>query len=224
MIEFILSAPFVICAVIGIAITIAVLLEFEKNGWATTLFSVGTALVLWAYRGEIWDFVSSNPMPTFYFTLSYILAGVVWSFIKWKVYINKRVDKFEEVKNNFSKTKEIKTNWKEWISDLNYNIPSYLRNSSFYESDTPEKVGENMIPKANEKKSLIVSWISYWPMSVGATLLNNPFRRLFEWVYGMVSGIYDRMGSSAANRISSGLEKNEEPGAASKPKKELLKS
>lgn len=118
MIEFILSAPFILGVSIAIAISIAVLLEFERNGWATTLFSVGLAFVGWAYKGEIWDVVSSNPLSTIYFVLAYVGAGLAWSLMKWKIYINKRVDVFEEAKIKFSKTKEIKTNWKSWMEKI----------------------------------------------------------------------------------------------------------
>jgi hypothetical protein len=224
MIEFILSAPFVLSAIIILAISIAVLLEFEKNGWATTLFSLGTALTLWAYKAEIWDFVSSNPMPTIYFTLIYIGAGLTWSFVKWKTYINKRVDRFEEAKAGFIKAgNDIKSDWRGWIEYLNDKIPYYLRNSTFWERHTPEEVGANVIPIAKEKKALIVSWISYWPMSLFATLLNNPFRRFFEWIYSLVSGIYDKMGASAAQKIAAGLEKDEPQSGSGKTKKELIK-
>ncbi len=34
------------------------LLEFEKEGWATTFFSLGSALILWNFRGDIWNFIS----------------------------------------------------------------------------------------------------------------------------------------------------------------------
>jgi hypothetical protein len=225
MIEFILSAPFVIGAVVTIAIIIAVLLEFEKNGWATTLFSLGVGLTLWAYKREIWEVVSGNPMPTIYFALAYIGAGLAWSLMKWKLYINKRVDRFEEAKREFLRTgKEIKSNWKDWVSFLNSKIPSYLRNASFYESDSPDDIAESLVPIATEKKALIVSWISYWPMSLGATFLNNPFRRFFEWIYGLVSGIYDKMGTSATKKIAAGLEKDEDQGGNAKKKKEVIHS
>ncbi len=87
MIEFFLSAPFVLSAIIIIAVAIAVLLEFEKEGWATSLFSVGAALTLWAYKGAIWDVVSNNPLPIVYFVLTYVVLGIGWSIFKWKFYI-----------------------------------------------------------------------------------------------------------------------------------------
>lgn len=223
MIEFILSAPFVLSAIIVIAIAIAVLLEFEKEGWATTLFSIGTALTLWAYKAEIWDVVSNNPLPILYFSLAYIATGVAWSLFKWKFYIGKRTEKFNLAKQKFiDNNGDIKNDWKKWITYLNDTILYSLNiGSSFYESHKPEEIVAKIIPKANTKKSLIVSWISYWPMSLGATLLNNPFRRFFEWIYSLIAGIYDKMGKAEEKKMMDGLEKNDTPPA--KPKKDLLK-
>jgi hypothetical protein len=222
MIEFILSAPFVLSAIIVISIAIAVLLEFEKEGWATTLFSLGTALTLWAYKTEIWGFVSNNPLPILYFSLAYIAVGLTWSLFKWKIYIGKRTEKFNLVKQKFIDSNgEIKNNWKGWVIYLNDEIVYGMNLSSiFYENNSPEEVVSKIIPKAITKKSLIVSWISYWPMSLGATLLNNPFRRFFEWIYSLVVGIYDKMGNAEAKKMMDGIEKVESP---DKPEKKVLK-
>ena len=204
MIEFILGAPFVLSAAIVIAISIAVLLEYEKNGWATSLFSIGIALVLWSYKTVIFDFVSASPMATVYFALSYIIAGLVWSLIKWKNYIGKNADKFYATKEEFERTHVISKDWELWITHLKNNFSG----CGFFTGDSAETTISKIIPKALAKKALIVSWISYWPMSLSATLLNNPFRRFFEWVYGLVSGIYDKIGNHEASKMLSGVTKD----------------
>jgi hypothetical protein len=223
MIEFFLSAPFVLSAIIVIIVAIAVLLEFEKEGWATTLFSLGTALTLWVYKGIIWDVVSSNPLPIVCFAIAYVVAGLCWSLFKWKFYIGKRTETFNLAKQKFIDSNgEIKNNWKGWITYLNDTVLYTLNvGSAFFESNTPEQVVAKIIPKANSKKSLIVSWISYWPMSLGATLLNNPFRKFFEWIYSLVAGIYDKMGNAETSKMLGGIEKNEDED--SDKKKKVLK-
>lgn len=219
MIEFFLSAPFVLSAIIIIAVAIAILLEFEKEGWATTLFSVGAALTLWAYKGAIWDVVSNNPLPIVYFVLTYVVLGIGWSIFKWKFYINVKVDKFNSIKSTFiEKNGDIKENWKKWIEYLDSLKYSNFGGKSFYSHFSPEKIVSEVIPQANTKKALIVSWISYWPMSLGATLLNNPFRKFFEWIYSLVSGIYDKMSSNASAKIMRGIEKHEDEGTDKKKK------
>ena len=208
-----MSAPFVLSAMVVLAILIAVLVEIEYEGWATTCFSVGAALALWVYKGVIWDSVSSSPMTTIYFALSYIAAGLVWSVIKWKSYIGRKSDEFNERKSKFiANVGPIVDNWKQWIGTL--------RDGYISEFDSPEEIVKKIIPQAGEKKSLIVSWISYWPLSLAATLLNNPFRKFFEWIYSLVSGIYDKMGASEAKKMMSGFEKPvSEPESEKKPKK-----
>lgn len=220
MIEFIQSAPFVLSAIIVIAISIAVLLEFEKEGWATTLFSIGTALTIWTYKADILGFIMENTAQTIYFALAYIVGGLVWSLLKWKSYIGRKVDQYEDIKIEFTKqTGEIKDNWKKWLSKLESNF-----DISLYDYYTPEQIALKIVPQAKERKSLIISWISYWPMSLGATMLNNPVRRFFEWVYSLVSGIYDKIGASAANKIASGIGENPEVEKKKRKDKELLNS
>jgi len=215
MIEILTNAAFIFWFAIAAVITIAVLLEYEKEGWATTIFSLGSALIIWNYRQSIFSFVTESPGTTFGFIGSYVAAGIIWSFMKWKNYVSSKINNFNEIREKYiSQGKEIKNDWKEWIQYLNGHI-----SNMFYESWSPEEVAAKIVPQASSKKSLITSWISYWPASLGATLLNNPFRRFFEWIYSLVSSIYDRIGSSAAKGIVGGMEKAP---AVDKKKKELL--
>ena len=43
--------------------------------------------------------------------------------------------------------------------------------------------------------------ISYWAVSLAATLLNNPFRQFFEWIYDNISGIYDKISKRYQNEL-----------------------
>lgn len=63
-----------------------------------------------------------------------------------------------------------------------------------YSVNTMAELKLKMIPIGSENKSAIIAWISYWPLSLLATLLNNPFRRLFEYTYSLVANAYDEIG------------------------------
>lgn len=194
------STTFMIGAWVVIAILMAILLEFEKEGWATTFFSLGIALLLWNFRTDIWTFISSNPTATIGFTVTYILIGIVWSFLKWNSYVKNVFNKLKSIKTEFIREhKEIndenraKFNSRVNYSDLRRGNGGVLNVNS---NDTLEEIIEKISPIASEKKSVITSWISYWPVSLMATLLNNPFRKFFEWVYDNLSGYYDKITKS----------------------------
>ncbi len=49
-------------------------------------------------------------------------------------------------------------------------------------------------PYAFYNKDLIVSWMIYWPLSLAWYIFNDPIRKLFNWVYDKVAGMYDNLG------------------------------
>jgi hypothetical protein len=191
------STTFIIGAWISIAVLVAILLEFEKEGWATTFVSLGIALLMWNYRADIWDVVSQNPWPTVGFVVSYIIIGIVWSFIRWTTYVKRTLGRIKKVKDEFiAEHKEIndanRAGFNQMIEKLR------LKDSdgytiSVYDTTTLGDIIKKVTPVASEKKTIITAWISYWPMSLVGTLLNNPFRNFFEWLYDKLSGYYDKI-------------------------------
>ena len=200
------SATFIWVATIAILVGMAVLLEFEKEGWATTLFSLGTALILWNFRGEIWEFISGNPSATIGFAVSYVVIGIAWSFMKWRTYVRKVFNKLKTIKDDFIAQNggidgDNRKHFNKLVSDANF---IDARNEWHYDPSSETRLEEIVVkvtPVASKKKSIITSWISYWPVSLAATLLNNPFRQFFEWIYDNISGIYDKISKRYQNEL-----------------------
>jgi hypothetical protein len=191
------STTFIIGAWISIAVLVAILLEFEKEGWATTFVSLGIALLMWNYRSDIWEVVSQNPWPTVGFVVSYIIIGIVWSFIKWTTYVKRTLGRIKKVKDEFiAEHKEIndgnRAEFNKMIEKLRLKDSSGYT-ISVYDKTTLDDIIKKVTPVASEKKTIITAWISYWPMSLVGTLLNNPFRQFFEWLYDNLSGYYDKI-------------------------------
>jgi hypothetical protein len=191
------STTFIIGAWIAIAVLVAILLEFELEGWATTFVSLGIALLMWNYRGEAWEMISQNPWPTVGFVVSYIIIGIVWSFIKWTTYVKRTLGRIKKVKDEFiAEHKEInngnRAEFNQMIEKLRLKDSSGYTISVF-DKTTLDDIIKKVTPVASEKKSIITAWISYWPMSLVGTLLNNPFRHFFEWLYDNLSGYYDKI-------------------------------
>lgn len=191
MIALLASSTFILWFSVIAAIVIMVSLELESEGTATTAFSLAVALVFWNYHTVIWEFISNDILTTSLFLLGYLVCGVVWSFLKWNEFVKAVYRKFNEVKANF-KSLETAQEMSKFCDKLRE------RGIKVYSSDVKdvESIVEYIMPKGLENKGSIIAWISYWPLSLIATLLNNPFRRLFEYTYSLVSGLYDKIGSS----------------------------
>lgn len=47
--------------------------------------------------------------------------------------------------------------------------------------------------QASKNKGRIISWGSYWPLSMIWTFLDQPVKRLFTWIYNRTSKVYERI-------------------------------
>lgn len=191
------SATFIWTATIIIIIAMAILLENEKEGWATTFFSLGIALVLWNFRGEIWETISTNPTATIGFAVTYVLIGIAWSFLKWRTYVMAVFNKFKEYREDFVRHNGVITseNLEKFNEKINnkFKEPDGYGNVTIYKTLIIQDSIKKITPLASKKKSVITAWISYWPVSIAATLFNNPFRQFFEWIFNSLSGYYDKI-------------------------------
>lgn len=206
---FLLTTPILIGFLVILFILISAMVETENSGWATTFFSISIALLFWHHWESIWGWVSLNPIDTLIFIGGYILGGIIWSVIKWKSYISRPARFFEELKKEFTtKHGKIGANWKKWIEILNYHAGKLNSHRyTFYEKDEPEDIVKKMTISARDKKQTIVSWIAYWPMSLMATLLNDPVRRFMSWIYEGISGLFQNMSNRSAKNLGKGMEK-----------------
>ena len=192
------STAFIWTASIIILIAMAVTLEYEKEGWATTFFSLGIALFLWNFRGQIWEYISGNPTATIGFVVSYVVIGVVWSFLKWRTYVKAVFDKFKEYRDDFVRkygALDKEKNTAKFIDFISgkFKDPDGYGNVSLYTGDSLEHCVKKITPLASKKKTVITAWISYWPVSLAGTLLNNPFRQFFEWIFSNLTGYYNKI-------------------------------
>lgn len=205
MIAFLTSMVFILPFLIVAGIVMIISLETNKEGVASTFFSLATALVIWSYGPEIWDLITQNILTTVYFSVGYVILGLIWSFLKWNQKVANIFKTFSQLKTKFiEKHGEItKENRKKFYETLEYKFwySDYSGKQSYFNDDNSvEDVIALITPKGIDNKAKIVSWISYWPLSLIGTLLNDPFRRFFEWVYESVSGVYDKITKRLQNK------------------------
>lgn len=184
-----LSLTFILITLFVIVIFVAVCLETENPGWATTAFCLYAAFLVWGHKDVVFDFISQNPLQTAGFALAYVACGVVWSIFKWIFYIKSVFSRIKDAKVKLDKDEH----WSGKTEEEKVKKVSSILTNDSNKYDTIEKIAEKIKPDASKKKSLIVSWITYFPISFVATVLNDPFRKFFEWVYETISGVYDKI-------------------------------
>lgn len=202
--SFLLEPHILIWILIASVIAISIFVELEEGSWATTIFSISIALLLWKYWGEVFGWISQNPLSTLLFIAFYTISGIIWAIIKWKSYISRHARKILAVKEEFVRVNgDISKNWVLWVKYLN----NEFRGVYLQESDEPEDVYKKMAISASDKSGVIISWITYWPMSIASTLLNDPVRRFMTWIYERVSGLFQRMSENSTKSVMDGITK-----------------
>ena len=175
--------------------------EYDDNlGWSHTIFIV--LMCLFAYKFKyIWTDIKADPLLILKYFGSYILIGIIWAFIKWYSYLKNLSSKYET-------TKSIA------LSVLN-ETSSYIKASeeekkkclheALYDRFRSEPSGKKIkiekkngaytisVPTANNNKSLIISWISHWPISLVWTLINDPVKKLINYIFIHIKSIFQKI-------------------------------
>ena len=203
MIEFLANSYVIL--IVGIVATIVTMisLEVEKEGVATTAVSIALALLLWNYGRDVWEFVKNDYASTTLFVLGYLVAGVIWSFLKWNEFVKRKINIFKRTKAKLILDRpDFDENNDNHISMLCDRLKDNGLSIWSYNVKSMAELKIKVVPIGSENKSAIVAWISYWPLSLLATLLNNPFRRLFEYTYSLVANAYDEIGKRHFKSLS----------------------
>ena len=113
----------------------------------------------------------------------YYLAGaVVWSYGKWVFYLwdfrsarDKKVAEYKE-----QQAAGLNSSAELTIADVQRKLGREHYKRTYLSSP----------PQAKEYKAMIVSWGIWWPASLVGTLLDSPIRRLVNFLFDRLSGIY----------------------------------
>lgn len=217
MFEFLLGSAMTLVYIAVLTLICLFTVSYERWGWST-IVSLGLVLLV----GKMYDFdfsyVYHNPASVLILVVYYLGIGVVWSFGKWYFTLNKAVSKFKEYKEKFLKDNNKSaesfladsSNINEFLKwahntkiastlfDVNYKLENTLRQSngdpeSIIGLVTRNDVIDAVRPNAGDNKARITAWITFWPMSAVGTLLDDPLRRLVEFIFSKLKNVYEIM-------------------------------
>jgi len=170
-------------------IVITALEEHEQGIFA--LIALMVTLVTLNLSMPVFRTLIFNPKRTILLIAAYFVVGAVWGFVKWFLYVTRELERYNEAKATIlykhkasALTQDTARELKEYISDYGMN-----------------QIELN--PQVREHKSDIMRWMIYWPFSGLWTLVNDPVRRAFRFIYtkmqATMQAVSDRMFKNAAD-------------------------
>lgn len=190
-------ALILLIALVVLAIVATVLTEVEHFGWAT-LSLIATLVGVQVFHNtlgfNLLSWVESHALVTGLLTLGYVVVGIIWSFVKWFSYLMSYRDKFREHKEAFLKANNLGglVVTAPVPEELRGKFEEYLRTNTRWD-DHGRHIAALERPRASKNKSRIVAWMSLWPFSLVGTILNDPVRRLFNFLFNWFKALYQKM-------------------------------
>ena len=162
------------------------LVELEFFGWATLVLIATVVGVQSLHVFDILSYVAANALTSALYAVGYVVVGVVWSFVKWFSYLRKFRDHFRELKQKFLERKSLTG------PDIDEPLLSEFKDSLRHQYEYRD-VQSGQKPTAAENKARITAWMAFWPCSMVSTLLNDPIRRLFKFLFSLLKGTFQKL-------------------------------
>jgi len=173
-----------------------VLTETENFGWATVtliLFGVGSVLCgHWFHTYSVVDFARDHGVWTLVYVAGYLAVGIAWSFAKWFSYLMSFRDTFRTQKEAFIKSKGLNPDAQIPV-EMQEELRKFIQDNIGWGNQHRSQLYSMERPRATKNKARITAWASFWPFSFVGTLLNDPVRRLFNFLFNQFKALYQRM-------------------------------
>lgn len=169
--------------------------------------------------------ILANPLLWLKWLAIYLVVGCVWSFIKWFSFLHRAKDSLRGLKESFhekrptAKTKHAQLSFttdewdkltqgrpSEWEKDIFKLFAEYVYHNNYvnrfigkdgqYMSEETIKTPADLIPTVKNRFGDLVRWIIWWPMSAVWTLLNDPIRRIAEFIVRSLKTSYTKVADS----------------------------
>lgn len=161
--------------------------EEDRGGLATT--SIIATLFLLYFFGDlnIFGWAIENFLMLVLSIGGYFVVGTIWAIVKWWFFVRRNREKYDDAKAKFLRDEGIegtsipddqKKDWKSHISS------SYNR-------------GFEIKPEARKHKSRVLTWMTYWPWSMVWTLIDDPVKKLFRYIYRLIQDLLQKMSDRA---------------------------
>lgn len=137
----------------------------------------------------------ANPMLWLQWGAIYLAVGAFWSFLKWFSFLNQEKDELRKIKQRFlNQTEDVDLREDGTFSNADFaKFAKFINDKMYGYRDIQNR--SDLIPSVGEHRNELVAWIVWWPFSAFWTILNDPLRRLANFVVDRFRGMYESMAS-----------------------------
>lgn len=183
----------------GLGIWTTACVERENFGGATFTTLIGVGLLhLFGVVNIVALF--ANPVLLIGCLAAYLVAGMIWSLIKWKSYLGgwrrETVDWVAEERSRYFKDNPNATEagFQEMLGKSNRVSGKH----GYYRYG-----GQGLqAPKVRENLGLITGWAVYWVPSLIWTVIDDPIRRAFQWLVLRLGVVFESIRQGEQNKLA----------------------
>lgn len=169
----------------------------EEEGYKA-FASVAIFLVLIHLLGDasMLSWIQDNPIVLFKNILLYIGIGVTWSVCKFYFTLCKTKREIKELRKTFGESSDsVDATGDDNKNNVSTRWVFYVR--KHYEDQHRFNYSKENPLDFKLQYDRILFWMTYWPLSMFWTILNDPITRFFKWLYHEVLiGLFRKMHDS----------------------------
>lgn len=160
-----------IIGILCLVVLLTCLAETDNGGWGVlAILCVLAICEFWLAKGAlavVWNYIATYPGVVIAGFVMYLMLGIGWSILKWKMWIN------DFIKKNKGNVEMMRKNF---AAGKSFNTPI------------------DIDPSWNNSR--IISWMGYWPFSFGWFIIHKPFTRLYNWLFEELTKVYQQISNS----------------------------
>lgn len=172
------------------------LVEAEKGRLTTLIVVVAVAVFLNVTKTDPRPWLAGHVWQTAAGVVAYLALGTGWSVIKWVATVARKARTYRDLRADFLRRYELST-LGQMPADVAKEFADAMRRAGLVPRRARPAPGDRWTPQVRDHRSLILMWMTYWPLSAVATALRDPIRRAFVAIYnrigGWMQGLADRI-------------------------------
>jgi hypothetical protein len=167
-------------------------LEYESATYATLVLIFSATILAFLSHTNPLTWSAQHPLMLVGAVLSYFVGGTVWSIAKWYFYVK-------------GKSVQVRTIVAQYLAEARVGTVAELNDMRRGVLTTQIKQTglTTTAPQVTKHKALILLWMTYWPVSMVWTLINDPVKKVFTAIYirigTFMQSISDRIFKDAFN-------------------------